>query len=68
MTPTIPVPHEWIGHINGNKVLGLASGVGQQMPIFNALGAECTVIDLSSKQIDSEKSIAKRESYKINAI
>lgn len=68
LTPTVPVPHEWIGDINSKKILGLASGGGQQMPIFSALGADCTVIDLSSKQIDSEKSIAKREGYKINAI
>lgn len=46
LTPTVPVPHEWLGNINGKKILGLASGGGQQMPIFNALGVECTVLDI----------------------
>lgn len=38
------------------------------MPIFNALGAECTVLDYSSKQIKSELLIAEREGYDINAV
>lgn len=68
LTPTIPVPHEWIGNIKDKKILGLASGGGQQMPIFNALGAECSVIDYSSNQIESEYEVAKREGYTIEAI
>lgn len=58
LTPTVPVPHEWFGDLNGKKVLGLASGGGQQMPIFSALGAECTVIDLSPRQIELERMVA----------
>ncbi len=68
LTPTVPVPHEWIGNIKDKKILGLASGGGQQMPIFNALGAKCSVIDYSSKQIESENKVAKREGYTIEAI
>ena len=34
LTPTKSVPHEWFGELRGKKVLGLASGGGQQMPIF----------------------------------
>lgn len=68
LTPTVPVPHEWFGDLNGKKVLGLASGGGQQMPIFSALGAECTVIDLSPRQIELERMVAKREGYQINAV
>ena len=45
LTPTKPVPHSWFGDLKGKKVLGLASGGGQQMPIFAALGAQCTVLD-----------------------
>ena len=40
LTPTKPVPHDWFGDLSGKKVLGLASGGGQQMPIFAALVAE----------------------------
>lgn len=67
LTPTVPVPHDWIGDLRGKKVLGLASGGGQQMPIFTALGAECSVLDYSPRQIESELKIAEREGYKINA-
>lgn len=68
LTPTVPVPHNWLGELKGKKILGLASGVGQQMPIFSALGAECTVLDYSSKQIESEIMVSKREDYEIEAI
>lgn len=68
LTPTFPVPHEWLGDLKGKKILGLASGGGQQMPIFNALGAECTVLDYSSKQIENEFLVAEREGYNIKAI
>jgi hypothetical protein len=39
LTPTKPVPKDWYPELKGKKVLGLASGGGQQMPIFAALGA-----------------------------
>ena len=47
---------------------GLASGGGQQMPIFAALGANCTVLDNSPRQIESELMVARREGYQIQAI
>lgn len=68
LTPTKPVPHHWFGELKGKKVLGLASGGGQQMPIFAALGAECTVLDYSQKQLDSEAMVAQREGYSIRII
>ena len=68
LTPTKYVPHEWFGELNGKKILGLASGGGQQMPIFSALGAVCTVLDYSKEQINSERLIAEREQYNIEII
>ncbi len=68
LTPTKPVPHEWLGDLRGRKVLGLASGGGQQMPLFCALGAECTILDYSSRQIESEKMVSEREGYQIRII
>ena len=68
LTPTKPVPHAWLGELNGKKILGLASGGAQQMPVFAALGAECTVFDLSAKQIESERAVARREGYSIRAL
>ena len=69
LTPTRHVPHEWLGELKRKKrFLDLPVGVGQQMPIFSALGAKCTVLDYSSKQIESELYVAKREGYPIHAI
>lgn len=68
LTPTRPVPHEWLGCLYGKKVLGLASGGGQQMPVFTALGAECTVLDYSDRQLDSERAVAEREGYDIRIV
>lgn len=68
LTPTKFVPHDWFGELKGKRVLGLASGGGQQMPIFAALGADCTVLDYSEKQLESERMVAEREGYDIAII
>ena len=68
LTPTKPVPRAWLGDLKGKKVLGLASGGGQQIPIFSALGAECVVFDYSRKQLESELLVAEREGYAITAM
>ena len=68
LTPTKTVPHEWFGDIKGKKLLGLASGGGQQMPVFCAAGAECTVMDLSDRQLESERMVSEREGYAISIV
>lgn len=68
LTPTKPVPHEWFGRLKGKKLLGLASGGGQQIPIFSALGARCTVLDYSQSQLESERQVAEREGYEVDII
>ncbi|MBR6007335.1 MAG: class I SAM-dependent methyltransferase [Clostridia bacterium] len=68
LTPTKPVPHAWFGELCGKKLLGLASGGGQQMPVFAALGADCTVLDYSEKQLESERLVAEREGYGIRIV
>ena len=68
LTPTKKVPHAWFGELKGKKVLGLASGGGQQMPIFAALGADCTVLDYSEKQLASERLVSEREGYPIRIL
>ena len=46
LTPTKPVPPAWYpSDLSGLRVLGLASGGGQQMPVIAALGARCSVFD-----------------------
>ena len=68
LTPTVPVPHAWFGGLRGKRILGLASGGGQQMPVFAALGANCTVLDYSEKQLESERMVAAREGYEIQIV
>jgi len=74
LTPIKPVPHEWFspylsnGQLDGVRLLGLACGGGQQMPVFTALSADCTVLDYSERQLDREREVAKREGYQINII
>ncbi len=68
LTPTRPVPKDWYPQLKGCKVLGLACGGAQQMPILTAAGANCTVLDYSEKQLESEKRVAEREGYEIEII
>ncbi|MBE6935465.1 MAG: class I SAM-dependent methyltransferase [Ruminococcaceae bacterium] len=68
LTPTKPVPHEWFGDLSGRRVLGLASGGGQQIPIFSALGADCTLLDYSEKQCESDRMVARREGYAVEIL
>lgn len=68
LTPTKPVPNEWLNNIKGKKVLGLASGGAQQMPVLSALGAKCTLLDYSSVQCENERKVAQREGYDIDIV
>lgn len=74
LTPQIPVPHSWFApflqqdRLPGARLLGLASGGGQQMPVFAALGAACTVLDYSDGQLESERQVARREGYDITVV
>jgi SAM-dependent methyltransferase len=68
LTPNVPVPQSWFGDLKGKKLLGLASGGGQQMPVFAALGAACTVFDISDEQLANESMVARREGYVIDII
>lgn len=62
------VPKEWFGELKGKKMLGPASGGGQQMPIFAAIGADCTVFDYSDRQLEAERIVSEREGYKIKIV
>ncbi len=66
LTPVKTVPRSWyFPDMRGKRVLGLASGGGQQMPVFAAMGADCTVLDYAQRQLDGERAVAKREGYDI---
>ena len=68
LTPKKNVPHSWFGALEGKRLLGLASGGGQQIPIFSALGAECTVLDYNDMQLESERIVSKKEGYKVDIV
>lgn len=68
LTPTKFVPRQWLGDLKGKRILGLASGGGQQIPVFSALGARCTVLDYSQEQCERERMVARREGYDVEVI
>ena len=65
LTPLRSVPKDWFPSLKGVDLLGLASGGGQQMPVFALQGANCTVMDLSDRQLENERMVSEREGYSI---
>lgn len=68
LTPEKTVPREWFPNMKGLKVLALASGGGQQGPIFAAAGADVTVYDLSPNQLARDREVAERENLQIKTV
>src|SRR5690349_422070 len=62
LTPCKPVPRHWFIPFEKAKILGLASGGGQQCPVFAAQHAEVTVFDYSDKHTEQQKYIPIFES------
>lgn len=61
LTPSTPVPAEWLGDVRGKRVLGLACGGGQQGPCLAAAGADVTIFDNSPEQLARDRAVADRE-------
>lgn len=68
LTPKKPVPHNWFPELNGLKVLGLASGGGQQGPILATLGANVTIFDNSDKQLQQDETIRNKFNLDIKTL
>lgn len=68
LTPTKPLPREWLGELSSSCVLGLASAGGQQIPLLASQGAKVTVLDISKRQLESERIVAEREKYSVNLV
>jgi SAM-dependent methyltransferase len=68
LTPTRPVPREWLGDVAGQRVLCLASGGGQQGPVLAAAGAKVTVLDQSPAQLAQDALVAAREGLEIETL
>lgn len=65
LTPSRPVPREWFGEIAGKDLLCLASGGGQQAPVFAAAGAIVTSFDNSARQLEQDRYVAERDGLDI---
>ena len=68
LTPTKPVPHEWLPDLPGRRVLCLASGGGQQGPVLAAAGAQVTVLDNSLRQLERDRMVAEREGLALTTV
>lgn len=66
LTPVKPVPRDWFpAEMKGVRMLCLASGGGQQVPVFAAAGAEVTSFDNSAEQLGRDRMVAEREGLDI---
>ncbi len=68
LTNTKPVPRAWFPEMEGAEVLCLASGGGQQAPVFAAAGARVTVFDNSPAQLAQDRLVAERESLELRTV
>ena len=62
--PATWLPKNW----KDLKVLGLAAGGGQQMPIIAATGADVATFDISDEQLERDREVCRDESLKIKTV
>jgi SAM-dependent methyltransferase len=68
LTPCQPVPDDWFPDMKDCNLLCLASGGGQQAPIFAAAGANVTSFDNSPRMLEQDQIVAQREGLRIKTI
>ena len=68
LTPNKKVPKDWFPPLKGLKILGLASGGGQQGPILATLGADVTIFDNSDRQLEQDNILSDKHSLNINTV
>jgi len=68
LTPSKPVPRAWFPDLEGADVLCLASGGGQQGPVLAAAAARVTVLDNSPRQLDRDRSMARRHGLTLRPV
>jgi len=68
LTEQKPVPMNWFPPLKNVDVLCLASGGGQQAPIFAAAGANVTVFDNSPRQLEQDRLVAQREALTLKTV
>lgn len=69
LTPEKSIPMDWFPKkLSGKKILCLASGGGQQGPILAAAGADVTVFDNSTKQLEQDLFVAERDNLRLETV
>ena len=69
LTGNDPTPREWFPQsIEGQKILCLASGGGQQGPVLAAAGARVTVFDNSSAQLAQDRRVSDSHTLGIRTV
>ena len=68
LTPAKNIPKEWLGNLDGKSILGLASGGGQQGPVLAAAGADVTILDLSTAQLEQDAKCAETFGLSIRTV
>jgi len=68
LTDGKPVPKAWFPEMEGAEILCLASGGGQQAPVFAVAGAKVTVFDNSPGQLAQDRLVAERESLDLRTV
>ena len=68
LTPTKPVPREWFPDLTDAATLCLASGGGQQGPLLAAAGARVTVLDAAPRQLEQDRSVARRDGLPLQTV
>lgn len=67
LTPLKFVPLTWFEGV-GKRVLGLASGGGQQGPELAAHDFDVTILDMSERQLLADRQVSKREGYSVGLV
>lgn len=71
LTPNRDVPQRWFPaypNLSGVRILALASGGGQQVPVFAAAGADVTSFEGSDVQLGKDEEICARHHFPLKAI
>lgn len=62
------LPRQWLGEVEGRRILCLASAGGQQGPVLAAAGAEVTVFDASNNQLAQDRMVAARDGLRLTTV
>ena len=65
---TVMSPHNILAGVEGQEVLCLGCGGGQQSAVFALLGARVTVVDLASGQLQGDRKAAAHYGYEVTTI